>query len=181
MTFSIRMMARVFTLALLAMPLFGGLSPLSAHEYKAGALMIEHPWARATPGHAKNGAAFVKIVNHGTAPDRLMGAESGVAERVELHTHINENGVMKMRPSGPIEVPMHGEVALQPGSYHIMMIGLKHPLKEGDLFPMTLLFEKAGPVKVEVKIEAVGAGAGAGMKMDHGTMNHGSGMKMKSN
>lgn len=167
--------ARFAALVLLTLPLFGGLSPVCAHEFKAGDIMIDHPWARATPGHAKNGAAFMKLMNMGGTPDRLIEAKGDVADRVELHTHIHENGVMKMRPSGPIEVPANGHVMLEPGSFHVMMIGLKAPLVEGEKFPVTLVFEKAGEVTVEIKVEAVGAGAG-GMKM-----NHGAGHGMKKN
>ncbi|UUX51790.1 copper chaperone PCu(A)C [Nisaea acidiphila] len=175
MKLSVTTIARVAALAILTLPLFGGLAPVCAHEFKVGEIMIDHPWARATPGRAKNGAGFMKLMNHGGAPDRLMEARSDVAERVELHTHIHENGVMKMRPSGPIEVPAHGHVMLEPGSYHVMFLGLTAPLAEGTKFPVTLVFEKAGEVTVELKVESVGAGAG-GMKM-----NHGAGHGMKKN
>ncbi|MBO6560469.1 MAG: copper chaperone PCu(A)C [Nisaea sp.] len=175
MNLSVKNIARFAALVLLTLPLFGGLSPVCAHEFKAGDIMIDHPWARATPGRAKNGAAFMKLMNMGGTPDRLMDARGDVAERVELHTHIHENGVMKMRPSGPIEVPANGHVMLEPGSYHVMMIGLKAPLVEGESFPVTLVFEKAGEVTVEITVESVGAGAG-GMKM-----NHGAGHGMKKN
>lgn len=173
MNLSAKTIARVAALAILTLPLFGGLAPVCAHEFKVGDIEIEHPWARATPGRAKNGAAFMKLENEGGTPDRLVDVRGDIAERVELHTHIHENGVMKMRPSGPIEVPAHGHVMLEPGSYHVMMIGLKAPLVMGETFPVTLVFEKAGEVTVEIKVEAVGAGAG-GMKMDHGA---GHGMK----
>jgi len=184
MNLSVKNIARFVALALLTLPLFGGPAPVCAHEFKAGDIMIDHPWARATPGRAKNGAAFMKLVNTGGTPDRLMGVRGDIADRVELHTHIHEDGVMKMRPSGPIEVPANGHVMLEPGSYHVMMIGLKAPLVEGETFPVTLVFEKAGEVAVEIKVESVGAGAGHGKKMDHGSghgmkKGHGAGHGMK--
>lgn len=159
--------ARVLTVALVALPLFGGFA--CASEYKAGDIEVEHPWARATPGRAKNGAAFMKLENHGGTDDRLMAVSGDVANRVELHTHLHENGVMKMRPSGPIPIPAHGHAMLQPGSFHVMMIGLKAPLVEGEMFPLTLTFEKSGSVTVNVMVKSVGAGAGnKGMKHGHG-------------
>lgn len=164
--------ARVLALAIITLPLFGGLA--CAHEFKTGDIMIDNPWARATPGRAKNGAAFMKLVNHGGTYDRLMSVSGDVADRVELHTHIHENGVMKMRPSGPIPVPSHGNAMLEPGSFHVMMIGLKAPLLEGEQFPLTLTFEKSGTVTVIVKVASVGAGAGKAMKHD---MKPGHGMK----
>lgn len=171
--------ARFAALAIVTLPLFGGIA--SAHEFKAGDILVDHPWARATPGRAKNGAAFMKLENHGGAEDRLMAASGDVANRVELHTHLHENGVMKMRPSGPILVPAHGHAMLEPGSFHVMMIGLKAPLVEGETFPLTLTFEKSGSVTVNVKVESVGAGAGTkamkhDMKDGHG-MKHGHGTK----
>lgn len=171
--------ARVLALVIVTLPLFGGIA--CSHEFKAGDILVDHPWARATPGRAKNGAAFMKLVNHGGADDRLMSVSGEVADRVELHTHIHENGVMKMRPSGPVPVPAGGMAMLKPGSFHVMMIGLKAPLVEGEKFPLTLSFEKSGTVTVEVKVESVGAGAGSkpmkhDMK-DGQDMKHGHGTK----
>ncbi|WP_051285339.1 copper chaperone PCu(A)C [Nisaea denitrificans] len=164
---------RFAALAIVTLPLFGGIA--SAEEFKVGDITVEHPWARATPGRAKNGAAFMKLENHGGTDDRLMAASGDVASRVELHTHLHENGVMKMRPSGPITVPAHGHAMLQPGSFHVMMIGLKAPLVEGEMFPLTLTFEKSGTVTVKVMVQSVGAGAGNNA-MKHG-MKHGHGVK----
>ena len=171
--------ARFAALAIVTLPLFGGIA--CAHEFKAGDILVDHPWARATPGRAKNGAAFMKLMNHGGADDRLMQVSGDVADRVELHTHLHENGVMKMRPSGPVPIPAHGHAMLKPGSFHVMMIGLKTPLVEGEKFPLTLTFEKSGMVTVEVKVESVGAGAGSkpmkhDMK-DGQDMKHGHGTK----
>ena len=156
--------------------LFAALSPAAADDAKLGDLMLDSPWARATPGAAKNGAAFMVIHNQGTTADRLVSAASDVSARVELHTHINNDGVMQMREVDGIDVPAGGRAELKPGSFHVMMMGLKAPLKEGESFPLTLTFENAGSTTVEVKIESVGAMGSMSsgeMKMDHGHMDHG--------
>lgn len=127
----------------------------AAHEYKVGTLTIEHPWARASV--AANGAAYMTISNSGTEADELLAAASPVADKVELHTHIMEGEVMKMRPVKAIEVNVGEPAVLKPGGLHIMLIGLKAPLKEGEKFPMTLTFKNAGTVDVEVAVQSVGA------------------------
>ena len=87
-----------------------------------------------------------------------------------MHTHLMDGDVMRMRQVEAVEVAAKGMAALKPGSHHIMLIGLKEPLIEGNSFPLTLTFEKAGKVAIEVKVEAVGSMGPGGM--DHGTMNH---------
>lgn len=144
---------------------------------QADGVSVEAPFARATAGPAKNGAAFLTVRNTGAEADRLIGAKTPVADRAELHTHLHENGVMKMRPVDAVEVPAGGMAALQPGGDHIMMMGLKAPLKEGESFPLTLIFEKAGEMTVDIPIGGVGAMQGSGDSSHHGTH----GMKMKSN
>ena len=135
----------------------------------AGDIMIEQPWARASAGMAKAGAAFMTIKNAGDA-DRLIGAKADVSKRVELHTHLMEDGVMKMRQVEAIDVPAQGMAMLKPGSYHVMFMGLEAPFKEGDTFALTLIFEKAGEIPVEVAVQS--AGAMDAMKgMDHSKMN----------
>ena len=123
-------------------------------EINAGAIEIQQPFARATP--AKMGGAFMTLVNTGMAGDKLLKAASPVAESVELHTHVKEGDVMRMRPVPAIEIAGHGRTALEPGSYHVMLIGLKQPLKEGTSFPLTLTFEKAGSVTLNVPVVKAG-------------------------
>ena len=125
-----------------------------AHEFKLGDLMVDHPWARASIGKAKAGAAYLTIVNGGSEPDRLIAVETPAAKRAELHTHIMENGVMKMRPLTAVEVAPGEPTVFQPGGLHVMLMGLKAPLAEGETFPLTLSFEKAGKIEITVKIEA---------------------------
>lgn len=142
-----------------------------AHEYQSGPLTIGHPWARATAPSAVNGAAYLTVENAGEAADRLLGAASPIAETVELHeSAFDANGVMRMQRLDGIAIPAGGAVALEPGGYHIMMIGLHEPLVEGTRFPLVLTFEMEGEVPVEVVVEA--AGARSAPDHDHGEHGH---------
>lgn len=146
-----------------------------AHEVKLDDLTIGHPWARASAGPVRNGAAYLTVHNAG-AEDSLVAVAGDVAERIELHVNLMEGDVMKMRRVDAIDVPAGGMAALEPGSFHIMLIGLAQPLEEGQRFPLTLIFRNAGEVTVEVAVEAVGSMGPAGAEsgaMDHGTMDHG--------
>ena len=159
---------RHWPLAALMIAALSGVS--QAHEYKLGDLLIDHPWARASIGKAPNGAAYMTITTEGAETDRLLAVESNVANRVELHNHLMVDGVMKMRPVAAIEVAPGEPTLLQPGGLHVMLMGLKAPLKKGESFPMTLVFERAGKVEVEIKIEdATETGAPAGREHDHGS------------
>jgi copper(I)-binding protein len=134
-----------------------------------GPVRIDGAWARATPPGAKVGGAFVTLLNTGDAPDRLVSASSAVAERVELHTHIMDGGVMRMRQvEGGVPLPPGETVNLQPGGLHIMLLGLNQGLTIGSRFPLTLTFEKAGSVQVDVPVEAMGSmGPGGHAGMTH--------------
>lgn len=127
-----------------------------AHDYKLGDLTIDHPWARASV--AANGAAYMTINTSGTAPDQLIGASSPVAAAVELHTHIIEGDVMRMRPVKAIDINVGESAVLKPGGLHVMLIGLKAPLTQGETFPLTLTFAKAGTTTVDVAVQTPGAG-----------------------
>lgn len=140
-----------------------------AGEAAKGDIAVQGAFARATPGAAKNGGAFMTITNKGKDADRLVAASSGVAKIAELHTHIKDGDVMKMRPVGQIDVPAGQTVTLQPGGLHVMLMELGQPLKEGGTFPLTLKFEKAGEVEVTVDVQGVGAMAPMGA-MDHSKM-----------
>ncbi|MFN4284314.1 MAG: copper chaperone PCu(A)C [Alphaproteobacteria bacterium] len=129
----------------------------SAHDYKLGDLQIDHPWARATPGAITTGAAYLSVTATGDAPDRLIAVETPRAARAELHTMMMDGDVMKMRQVSAIEVNPGEPTVLKPGGLHIMLIGLTAPLREKDRFPLTLTFEKAGKIEVEIAVEAAGA------------------------
>lgn len=127
-----------------------------AHEFKAGAITIGHPYARATAAGQPTGGGFMKLVNGG-GNDKLLSVSAEVSKAIELHEMKMEGDVMKMRQVEGIELQAGKTVELKPGGYHLMFIGLKAPLKAGDSFPVKLKFEKAGEVTVDVKVEAPGA------------------------
>jgi len=104
--------------------------PALADDYKIGELEIDQPWARATPGGVKNGAAYLTLRNGGQNLDRLIAVESTAAKRVGLHNSVEENGVMKMRSLEAIDVPPDGTAMLAPGGMHIMLMGLNAPMVE---------------------------------------------------
>lgn len=128
-----------------------------AHEFKAGDLEIDHPWSRAT-GQSRPAVGYLTIRNHGQTSDKLLGATTRIADHVMLHANMIENGVAKMSPAEGVEIPAGGELVLAPkGEYHLMIMGLKQKLAEGDTFPVTLIFEHAGKVDVTFVTAAAGA------------------------
>ena len=159
-------------------------APALAQEVKAGDLVITQAWSRATPGGAKIGSGYLTIENTGSVPDRLIGGSGDVAGKVEVHEMTMNNGVMKMRSLDKgLTIEPGKTVKLAPGGYHLMLLDLKGPLKQGDKLPLTLEFEKAGNVKLSFDVQGVGAqgpaGAGqSGGQMDMKKMPDHSGMKM---
>ena len=132
----------------------------AAAEFRAGDISIEAPWSRATPGGAKVAAGYLTIKNSGATPDRLVSATADIAERAEVHEMSMTDGMMKMRQvTDGVAVPAGGSVALAPQGYHLMFLGLKTPLKEGETFAGTLAFEKAGTVAVMFEVRGIGAAA----------------------
>ena len=150
--------------------------PGLAETYKTGAIEIEQPWARATPKGATIGAGYMKITNTGTEPDRLVGGSAAFAGRLEVHSMTMEQGVMKMREmKDGLEIKPGETIELKPGGYHMMFVGLKQPLKQGEDLTVTLKFAKAGTIEVKYPVEAVGAGGpagGQGMNMKMDKMGH---------
>jgi len=135
-----------------------------AMQAQAADLQVGHAWSRGTVVGQQAGGAFLTVKNGGTAPDRLLGASTSVADHVEMHTMKLEGDVMRMREVEAIDVPAGQSVALEPGKLHLMLMGLKVPLKVGSSFPLVLKFEKAGEVKVDVSVES---GMPAGHDMKH--------------
>ena len=133
-------------------------TPAWAGEEKSEHLTISHPWSRATAPSQKVGAVFMTIEPNGNNEDRLIGAASPAAETVQIHNHTMVDGVMRMRPVDGVDIPANGAAVLAPGGFHIMLIGLKAPLFEETVIPLTLEFEKAGKVEIEAVIKAAGAG-----------------------
>jgi periplasmic copper chaperone A len=129
---------------------------------KVGALTIEQPWSRATPGGAKVGGGYLRITNAGTAPDRLIGGSFPLSAKVEVHEMRLEGDIMRMKPvEGGLEIKPGATVELKPGGFHLMFVDLKEPLKEGQTVKGSLMFEKAGAVEVEYAIRGIGASAPA--------------------
>jgi copper(I)-binding protein len=155
-------------------------APARAEDVKAGDLVITQAWSRATPNGAKIGGGYLTIVNTGSAPDKLVGVSADIAGKIEVHEMAMNDGVMKMRPLDQgLAIEPGKTVKLAPGGYHLMMMDLKNPLKQGDKVPVTLQFEKAGKVQVTLDVQAVGApGPSAGGGMDMKKMHDHSGMKM---
>jgi len=130
----------------------------SASEFKVGAITIETPWSRATPGGAKVAAGYFTIKNDAAAPDRLVSVTADIAGRAGIHQMRMADGMMKMRElTDGLPIPGQGSVGLHPASYHLMFLSLKKPLKEGETFPATLNFEKAGTVSVTFEVRGTGA------------------------
>jgi hypothetical protein len=153
-------------------------APARAEEVKAGDLVITQAWARATPKGAKIGGGYLTIENKGSTPDRLIGGSADVAGKLEVHEMGMKNGVMTMRPlDNGLAIDPGKTVKLTPGGYHLMLMDLKSPLKQGDTLPITLKFEKAGEVKVSLAVEGVGA-QGPGGAEPSGGMKKMPGMKM---
>ena len=139
----------------------------------AAGIQVEEPWARASVEGMKMSGAFMKINNDTNAQDFLVGGNSPVAERVEVHTHVNDNGVMRMREvKGGVPLEAKGVTELKPGSYHVMFMGLKKPLKEGETVPVTLKFKKAKPITVDVPVKNVPKAADDAHNHNHGGGAH---------
>ena len=135
-----------------------------ATSVSAAGIHIEDGWARSTVEGMKMGGAFMKIHNDEAKKDFLVGGSSPVAERIEVHTHVNDNGVMRMREvKGGIPLEEKGVTELKPGSYHVMFMGLKKPLKEGEKVPVTLKFKNAKPQTVQLEVKTAPQSG-----MDHG-------------
>ena len=157
---------------------FGGAA--QADGFDVGPMHIGDVWARTTPKGASSAAVYLTVTNGGTTPDRMSCVSADAAGQCQIHTMSMENGVMKMRPvDKPLAIDPGKSVKLAPGGYHLMMMDLKSPLKQGDKVPLTLEFEKAGKAQVTLDVQAVGApgpSAGGGQMMKK--MPDHSGMKM---
>ena len=155
---------------LLSLALTAGLAAPALAEIE-----VHDPYARAATSMSKTGAAFMMIHNHGGAPDRLIAASSDAAKRVELHTHEEDaNGVMRMiHVEEGFDLPTDGEIAMKRGGKHVMLMGLTDPLEHGETVSITLTFETAGDVVVEVPVDLERQDHGGMDHSGHGHMNHG--------
>jgi copper(I)-binding protein len=155
--------SRVFIFTALAAILGSGMGHA---QQSPNAILIEKPFSRATPGGAKIGAGYMTITNKSATADRLVSASSPAAGKVEIHEMSMQDNVMKMRelPNGLL-IDGGKTVSLAPGGYHLMLLGLKTPLRKGDKVSVTLNFEKAGKVDVTLDVEGFGAQQPGGMSM----------------
>ncbi len=144
-------MRRLAWLLLLALPLTG---PVAAHSYEAGDLHIAHPWARATAPGAPTGAVYFTIETRAAA-DRLIGVSTPMAERAQMHRSIEEEGSSRMEHVDSVSVRPDAPLEFAPGGLHVMLIDLQEALVEGDDFPLTLRFGRAGEIEVEVRVEGM--------------------------
>ena len=136
-----------------------------ARDYKLADIEIGQPWSRATPPTAQAAGGFLVLTNKGATADRLIAVRSPVADRAEIHEMKMDGNVMRMRElEKGLEIPPGGTVELRPGGIHIMFMGLKAPFAKDTSIPLTLVFEKAGSIDVEVLVQAMGAPAPAGNK-----------------
>ncbi|ONF95087.1 copper chaperone PCu(A)C [Sphingomonas jeddahensis] len=142
--------------------------PASAQDVRSGSLTVTSPWSRATAPRATVGAGFLTIRNGDAQADRLVSVTSPRAERVEIHAMSMKNGVMRMRPlANGVTVPPQRATTLAPGGNHLMLMGLKAPLKAGERVPVTLRFARAGLVTTQLVVGSAGAAAPMGSHEGH--------------
>lgn len=133
-----------------------------AHDYRVGALRIVHPYATPTPPGSGSAAAYLGLENRGKLADRLVAVSCDRADHAAIHRMDTQDGVMRMRPVAAIDIAPGGTMMMSPGDgYHLMLEGLKAPLKEGDRFVLTLSFERAGRAEVSVWVQAPAQGKAA--------------------
>jgi periplasmic copper chaperone A len=141
-------------------------APALAHDQMAGDLHIIHPSIPAPAANAKSAAGYVTISNEGDAPEELIGVRTPFAASTSLHTTIFEDGIAKMRPLIGVPIAPGEVINLEPGSMHVMFMGLTGPAMVGDMIPATLIFRHAGEVAVEFMVDPADG-------VDHSTMDHG--------
>lgn len=149
------------------------LSPqIMAHDYTLADLHIEHPWSRALPPVAPTGAAYLVIENRGDAADTLEGASTPIAGYTELHEHVHEGDLMKMQRVDGVAIAPGEQVRFTPGGYHVMLFELKEPLVAGNTYPMTLTFERAGEIEIEVQVSGEDAAQGGDSHKEQDHSHH---------
>jgi len=145
-----------------------------ADDVMVGTLKLTTPWARATPKGATVGGGYLTIINTGNAADRLVGGASDISSRFEIHEMSMDKGVMKMREvTSGVEIKPAQTIRFEPSGYHIMFVGLKQPLREGEHIKATLQFEKAGNASVDFVVQGIGARSGGSASQGARPMQHG--------
>jgi len=134
----------------------------------ANDLTVSEQYLRATPPHAKNSAAFLTITNHTNNTIKLIAATSDIAKRVELHSHIKQDGMMKMRQVEAVQITANSSTSLQPGGYHIMFLGLNNNLFEGQSVKVTLYFDNGNELNIDAPVKKINSNNNQGStKMPH--------------
>ena len=141
-----------FAVLAVAMSLFG-----VAVTADPSSVRVDAAWSRALPPVSDTGAVYVTVTNLGVQPDALVGAETPMAERAELHEHVMQDGLMKMRKVDAVKLAPGGTVVMEPGGLHVMLMKLAQPLEAGTSFPITLHFRSAPTVTVSVSVMSMGA------------------------
>jgi copper(I)-binding protein len=173
---AIRIAAVLFAVAVMHLSL-----PALAHDesHKSQGIKVVDAWAKASLAGTTNGAAFVTLSNQSGEADRIVAAETSVAAKAKLHTHLMDDGIMRMRPLAAVELESGETATMAPGGLHVMLLGLTEPLKESKSFPLTLFLERSGPVHVEVMVKAANAIGADHDAMDKDGAGHGK-MKMQT-
>ena len=127
------------------------------HNHEKGDIQVRHPWSRATPPGAKVGVAYMEIRNRGGQSDKLLAASTPIARAVEMHVTQRDGEVMKMRQVQAFEIPARERYELRPGGSHLMLVDLARPLKQGERLPLTLRFERAGEMEIQVEVQEMGS------------------------
>ena len=154
--------------------LFTALFVLLSASVWAGSVSVENAYVRHMPPTQKVTGAFMLLKNSSPEDRAAVSAESDIADRAELHTHLHENGMMKMRQVEKIDIPAGGETALEPGGIHVMLIGLKQPLDLGQIVAITLNFDDGSSTQVQAEVKTVMGGMKMKDKpMDQKSMEHG--------
>jgi copper(I)-binding protein len=145
--------------------------PASAHDFKAGMIEIDHPWSRPTPPSAPVAGGYMILQNGGPDTDRLVQVMSPIAARAEIHRSVVEDGVASMRPVDGLALEPGATVDFEAEKLHIMFIGPKQQLQDGDKFPATLVFEKVGAIDVDFAVQRKASEPAAEGHSGHGSSN----------
>ena len=128
-----------------------------AHSFEKGDLQIRHPWSRATAPGAKVGVAYMEFRNNGRKPERIVGASTPLARKVEMHITSDDGGVARMREVQSFEIPARQRLELRPGGGHFMLVDITRPLKKGERIPLTVRLEKGGELVLELEVQEIGS------------------------
>ncbi|WP_241242439.1 copper chaperone PCu(A)C [Thalassotalea sp. G2M2-11] len=145
---------------LIRTPLLMGLlfslgSFLLSNQVIASEVSVEHGYVRATIPGTKVSSAYMEIVNEGEKPVVLLSASGQISDRIEIHQHTMENGMMRMRQQDSLTIPAHDSVTLQPGGYHLMIFNVTQPLKVNDEITLTLHFKEAAAMTVTLPVKSI--------------------------